>query len=521
MGAVIEEVGAGVRVTVNFDAPPVVRRFIEDPTFVTGYFGPLGCAKTSAGAMKAWAYSQAYPGARGVVIRSTWPSLQDTTQRTFFEWLPPGTACTYERTRKVAWIPTSGARAEVLFRGLDDPDDVQKVLSLDVAWAWIDEPQGGPALKPDGTIIVEPGISRALFDALLGRLGRQAGGYEPMLWLTGNPPPPSHWIGEVFGYDPGASGHDEPRNLDAEAHLYLGDQETNRAHLPEDYYERLERRYGTGTPMARRYLHGEWIEFATEKPFHRAWMRFWGTEDEPLPPIGDMTIEAAIDPAISKRDTAAYSAFVVAGQVRRGVNRGRLYVLHAEKAHLSTYEQVDRMLKLTVEHKIRTWRIEDVAYQKALGDVLDHESRERGVPVHVELVKPDGDKLRRANAWSPLVESGTVLFGPGQKTLIDDLLAVPLDPRAWDLPDAAGLCVRGFPVMDAERSRIPGAELSTPRLAQSYAVRPLATERARPTQLPLRSSPRTAAAAAPLRARGYAAGQRRVEPPLRGVTGRR
>jgi phage terminase large subunit-like protein len=50
-------------------------------------------------------------------------------------------------------------------------------------------------------------------------------------------------------------------------------------------------------------------------------------------------------------------------------------------------------------------------------------------------VKPDGDKLRRANAWSPLVEDRTVLFGPGQKELIDAMLAVPGD-------DPVGPCRR-------------------------------------------------------------------------------
>jgi hypothetical protein len=97
------------------------------------------------------------------------------------------------------------------------------------------------------------------------------------------------------------------------------------------------------------------------------------------------------------------------------------------------WEQADHILKAVPRRSIRTVRIEDVAYQKALRDILDREARTRGLHVHIELVKPDMDKLRRANAWSPLVEDGTVLFGPGQQDLIDSMLAIPHDAtkRGW------------------------------------------------------------------------------------------
>ena len=36
--------------------------FIRDTAFITGYFGPFGCGKTSAGAHKGYEYGQAFPG---------------------------------------------------------------------------------------------------------------------------------------------------------------------------------------------------------------------------------------------------------------------------------------------------------------------------------------------------------------------------------------------------------------------------------------------------------------------------
>lgn len=89
----------------------------------------------------------------------------------------------------------------------------------------------------------------------------------------------------------------------------------------------------------------------------------------------------------------------------------------------------------------------------------------------MELVPPDADKLRRANAWSPLVEDGTVLFGPGQQELIDAMLAIPHDATQWDLVDAAGLCLRGFLSLGAARTQLPGSALSMPERAESYTLR--------------------------------------------------
>ena len=461
----------GTEVRLAFTPPPVVRDFIGDGTFCTGYFGPFGCAKTTAAVHKVWAYAREWPGARIAVIRSTWPQLRDTTQKTFFEWLPEGPMGTYHRTDKVfdLKVPGSGKRAEIMFRAMDDPGDVQNVLSLDLACAWIDEPQGGVNLRADGSISAESGIARETFLALMGRIGRQAG-YHPMIWLTGNPPSPSHWIAQEFGYEPGVSGHDAPKNLRQDYRLYLGDQDTNRAHLRPGYYEQLERLYGVATPMARRYLRGEWIDFATEKPFHAIWFTRFPSDTESVPPPDAIMLRIGIDPAISKKDTAAHTAIVLAAMVTKGINRGRIYVLHADKGHWSVYQQVDELLKLVVRAGCRHVVIENVAYQAGLGEVLEHEARIRGLVVTVDLVAPDADKVRRANAWSALVEQAEVLFGPDTDKLLSAMTKVPQDPKEWDLVDAAGLVIRSFPRLRPESQAIARTTPGETRAA-SYAVK--------------------------------------------------
>lgn len=497
MSSVLVEREGGVHLDVPFIPPPVVKDFIEDGGYCTGYFGPFGCAKTTAGVMKAYCYAQAMPGARIAVIRDTWPNLRDTTQKTFFEWFPEGVAGRYEREPKTFWLYTGAEPVEVIFRAMRDRADIENVLSLDLAAAWADEPQGGVSWRGEQGVLHEPGINEDLFHGILARVGRQQG-YHPMAWLTGNPPPPTHWITKLFDYSPGKSGCDAPRNrrhevipvpgeapIDADYRLYLGTQDTNRAHLPRGYYERLERDFGVGTPMARRFLHGHWIEFAASKPFHSEWIRYYGLDEEPDRPQA-LSIEAGFDPAISTKDTAAYSALVVAGQSRANdLTRGKLYILEAIKGHWTVYEQVHQLIKAIERWKIQRVRIEDVAYQKALAEVLEREARIANIQVHVQTVKPDADKLLRASAWSPLVEDGTVVFGPGQGALTMAMLAVPEDRSQWDLVDAAGICIRGFPVLTPAATRLPWTVPVQDARARGYAIRPPLEEPRAPIRRPV------------------------------------
>lgn len=227
-----------------------------------------------------------------------------------------------------------------------------------------------------------------------------------------------------------------------------------------------------GGVIFRQEYGAEFLDIGSMKPFHRDWIRYWGTDEDPAPNVSDLAVEAGFDPAISERDGASRSALVVAGQMRRGGNRGRIYVLEAKAGHWTAYEQAAEVLKSVRQWKIRTVRVEKVAYQAAFGSILDRESRTAGLPINIELIPPDRDKVRRANAWAPFVEDGTVLLGPGQMDLVTSMLEVPQDESKWDLVDAAGLVVRGFPVLQGESQTIPGMTASDMTRAKSYAVRP-------------------------------------------------
>jgi predicted phage terminase large subunit-like protein len=410
--------------------------------------------------MKAWLYAQAYPGARIAIIRDSYPALLDTTVVTFLDWLPDRVAGTYAKARRIFYLNTADPNkpAEILFRAGDDKDDINNVLSLDLAAAFFDEPQGGLALKSERTTR-EPGIDQELFRMVLSRVGRQKG-FTPMSWMTGNPPSPSHWIAKAFGY----SGKGQPENPHEDFKLRLVDKEENAHNLTPGYYERLHRLFGYGTPLARRFIDGEWIEYSDLQPFNASWINYY----DHIPSEG-MVVKIGVDPAISDDPRSSRSAFVAVGQCRGSDLRSHMLVLATEAGHWSAYEQADRILKMAKLYKARSIVVEDVAYQRSLGEIIDREMRQRGMMIAIELQKPDGDKLRRANAWSPFVEDGTVLFAPNQRDLIESMLAVPTDKAAWDLVDACGIAVRAFQPMLGERERIgPTADSANRSRIEAY-----------------------------------------------------
>jgi hypothetical protein len=81
----------------------------------------------------------------------------------------------------------------------------------------------------------------------------------------------------------------------------------NRHNLHPTHYEDLEATWSTDTPLARRFLLGERVEFAIANPFAGSWITYWGAEGQPALP-DPLIVEAGFDPAISNSDGAAKSA---------------------------------------------------------------------------------------------------------------------------------------------------------------------------------------------------------------------
>ena len=214
---------------VTYKAPPTLWRFLRSDAFVRCIVGPVGSGKSSVCVMEIMARAaRQAPGPDGirrtrwVVIRNTYSQLRDTTRKTFEEWIPPS-AGTWHEQSFTFHIRRGDIDCEVLFRSLNRPEDVKKLLSLEVTGAYINEARE---------------IPKHVFDVLQTRVGRypskaMGGASWFGIWMDTNPWHTGHWGYRLFSRDrpAGYELFEQPGGREAQAE--------NVRNLPPGYYDRL------------------------------------------------------------------------------------------------------------------------------------------------------------------------------------------------------------------------------------------------------------------------------------------
>lgn len=150
-----------------------MKRFHGSDDFVRGLLGPIGSGKSVAcctdimkrAVEQKLIYNEEYPDgirkSRYAIIRNTYRELIDTTMQTWFDWFPKKIG--HYRAMDMKWtlnkVLDDGTQLhlEVLFRALDRPDDIKKLLSLELTGGWINEARE---------------IPKQVLDMLQGRVGR-------------------------------------------------------------------------------------------------------------------------------------------------------------------------------------------------------------------------------------------------------------------------------------------------------------------------------------------------------------
>lgn len=190
--------------TLQYTPPPTLSRFIKDhlpgELFYDWVVGPVGSGKTTAIFFKlVYMAGLQQPGpdgirrSRAVVVRNTSTQLRDTTLNSWFTWFRDGQAGYWKATDKIFVLKFADIECEVLFRPLDTPQDVARVLSLEVTFAIIDE-------------FVE--IPQAIVDALSARCGRypsaiMGGATNWGMWGSSNPSTEDNWWFDYLHADAG------------------------------------------------------------------------------------------------------------------------------------------------------------------------------------------------------------------------------------------------------------------------------------------------------------------------------
>lgn len=243
--------------------------------FITG-----NSTKTTASIIKiAYEASRVAPCPDGIrrsscaVIRNTNQMLTDAFLPDFFKWFPDGQAGHFERTNRKFMLRFNDVECEVLFRGLDDANDVRRLLSLQLSFGVMDEYRE---------------IHRDIFEALTGRLGRYPDksmngvgccddNGKPIfkVWGATNPPDAESFWEEFMTSPPeNAAIFIQPSGLSPDADWLQ--------YLPDNYYENLMK--GKSDEWIDVYVRSEFGKSLSGKPVFPTFNRDFHVSKSTLTP---------------------------------------------------------------------------------------------------------------------------------------------------------------------------------------------------------------------------------------------
>lgn len=252
-----------------YNPPMSVVPFFTSDKFQNFIVGPVGSTKTTASIMKIALEAQKVAKCRDgirrsrcVVVRNTRQMLYDTTIPDFLKWYPDGAAGAFQKTDSKFILRFDDVECEVLFRGLDDANDVRRLLSLQLTFGVMDEFR---EIHPD------------VFNALTGRLGRypdktmngvgacdDSGKQVHKVWGATNPPDADTFWEELLTNPPeNASVTFQPSGRSPEADWVQ--------YLPTEYYENLC--HGKSDDWISVYVDGEFGRSLAGQPVFKCFNR--------------------------------------------------------------------------------------------------------------------------------------------------------------------------------------------------------------------------------------------------------
>ena len=316
----------------------------------------------------------------------------------------PNTKLSVDSKAAGRWNTNAGGEAFFIGKGgamtgrggdivvLDDILDEQDAVSetaMENTWEWY---TSGPRqrLQPNGAIIIIN--TRWKTDDLSGRLLRQQGQLKsdqweilefPAILPSGNPLWPGYWS--------------------------------------LDELEKVKMSIGL------KKWNAQWQQQPTNDDgaiLKREWWRRWKYDE---PPNCSYIIQT-MDTAYSKKETADFSVIATWGVFRPNADEGPgLMLLSVRKGRWDFPE-----LKRVAKSEYMYWQPDNVLIEaKATGTPLQHELRRMGIPI--TMYSPGGrrtgqDKVSRANAVAPILESGMVWYPEDEEfaqEMVEECAAFP------------------------------------------------------------------------------------------------
>jgi hypothetical protein len=299
-----------VTMEIVYKPNKTVVRFHEDKNFVRGLMGPIGSGKSVACVIEliliAYAQEPDKEGLRRTrfaIIRNTYRELLDTTMATFFTWVDKetGTYSALNMTFTLEQQLPDGTTvlSEFLFRALDRPDDIKKLLSLEITAAWINEARELP---------------KAVIDMAQGRVGRYPSRHihTAPTWfgliMDTNPPDVDHWWYNLFEEvrPENHSLYKQPSGISPEAE--------NLDNLPPNYYTNMQA--GKSVDWIKVYVKGEYGFIVDGKPVFPEWNDYLHSKEYIQPHINKPTTTIYVGIDFGLTPAAAIGVLTPTGQIQ-------------------------------------------------------------------------------------------------------------------------------------------------------------------------------------------------------------
>lgn len=276
---------------IDYTPAPTVASFIKSEKFYNMIVGPVGSSKTTGILFKILYHAMRQEPSpqdgirrtRWVIVRNTLQQLKDTTINSFMTWFKPGTAGKWKATDNMFVFTFGDVEAEVMFRPLDSPDDVRRVLSLEVTGAILDE-------------FVE--IPQEIVESLSGRCGRYPSAIDGGatwwgMWGASNPGNEDQWWYEwLYDTKPSNLGYfEQPGGFEEGAE--------NLDNLPggRSYYENLAE--GKSHEWIQQYINVEWGFSLKGTPVYKAFNREIHVAKDDIKPMSSLPLVIGFDAGLT------------------------------------------------------------------------------------------------------------------------------------------------------------------------------------------------------------------------------
>jgi hypothetical protein len=237
--------------SIDYVPTKTIRKFHRSDAPVRGIRGPIGSGKSVGCCFEIFKRcAQQEPGkdgkrkSRWAVVRNTNPQLETTTIKTWLDWFPEHIFGKF--VRRIPYchhIKFNDVEAEIYFLALDRPDDVKKLLSLELTGVWINEAREVPVE------IVRGATER------VGRYPskRDGGATWYGVIMDTNPPDEDHWWAIYEGSSPLPNDWSLPIGWDfyiqppaafeeregGRINWILNPEAENLDNLPDNYYQNV------------------------------------------------------------------------------------------------------------------------------------------------------------------------------------------------------------------------------------------------------------------------------------------